>query len=463
MDNQKKPKDGKITLRKVTKILIMEGLILSVLFISFAMKRLSDNKVDPVETTKPVVQTSNNNITITPTADPMREVKKEQEAKQQEVLKEAKLLAAGYDYDKAINMLKSEKGYENVDSYMVAINEFEEEKKSLVPLGAYKSSEEVSHLFFHSLIYDTSKAFDGDYKENGYNYYMVTVKEFKEMLRQLYENNYVLVSVHDLVTKVTKKDGTTTYQDGEILLPPNKKPFVLSQDDVNYYDYMDGDGFASRMVIDENGKPSTLMINEDGTTTVGDYDMVPIVERFIEEHPDFSYRGARGIIALTGYEGALGYRTDPASKNSKTYAQDKETVKQVAEVMKQYGWEFASHSNGHRDMGACTEEFLKKDTDKWLKYVGSLVGETDLYIFPYGIDIQSGAGTYKNAKFQYLDSVGFHYYFGVFKEPWIQVKDNYVRMSRRAIDGQAMLQYPERLKDIFDLSTILDDVRPALK
>lgn len=54
----------------------MEGLILSVLFISFAMKRLSDNKVDPVETTKPVVQTSNNNITITPTADPMREVKK---------------------------------------------------------------------------------------------------------------------------------------------------------------------------------------------------------------------------------------------------------------------------------------------------------------------------------------------------------------------------------------------------
>jgi len=114
-------------------------------------------------------------------------------------------------------------------------------------------------------------------------------------------------------------------------------------------------------------------------------------------------------------------------------------------------------------MEACTVEFLKKDTDKWLKYVGFLVGETDLYIFPFGIDIQSGAGTYKNAKFQYLDSVGFYYYFGVFKEPWIQVKDNYVRMSRRAIDGQAMIQYPERLKDIFNLSTILDDARPALK
>ena len=464
MDNQKKSKKGKNTLHKVTKILIAEGLILSVLLISFAMKRLSEYKEGALDHTKPVVNSADNkNPTITPSTNLIQELKKEQEAKQLLVLEEAKLLSLGYDYDKAIQILKSEEGYENIETFMNAIKKFEEEKKTLEPFGAYESSAEVSHLFFHSLIYDTNKAFDGEYDANGYNYYMVTVNEFKEMLRQLYENDYVLVSIHDLVTKVTKEDGTTTYQDGEILLPPNKKPFVLSQDDVNYYKYMDGDGFASRMVIDENGKPSTLMKNDDGTTSVGDYDMVPIVERFIEEHPDFSYRGARGIIALTGYEGALGYRTDPGSKDSKTYDQDRETVKQVAEVMKKYGWVFACHSNGHRDMAACTEEFLKNDTNNWLTYVGSLVGETDLYIFPYGIDIQSGVGTYKNEKFQYLDSVGFHYYFGVFKEPWIQIKNNYVRMSRRAIDGQAMLQYPERLTDIFNLNKILDDTRPALK
>ena len=460
MDNQKKAKRSKITLHKITKILIAEGLLLSVLLIGFAMKKLSEHKEDPPDKTKPEIQIGNN---IPPTVDPIKELEKEQEAELQKRLKEANRLAAGYDYDKAIHMLKSEEGYENMESFGKAIKRFEEEKEALVPFGAYKSSAEVSHLFFHSLIYYTGKAFDGEYDSKGYNYYMVTVKEFKEMLKQLYENDYVLVSIHDLVIKVTKEDGTMAYQDGDILLPPNKKPFVLSQDDVNYYDYMDGDGFASRMVIDENGNPSALMINDDGTASIGDYDMVPIVERFIAEHPDFSYRGARGIIALTGYEGALGYRTDPASKNSKTYEQDRETVKQVAKVMKEHGWEFASHSNGHRDMGACTEEFLKKDTNNWLKYVGSLVGETDLYIFPYGIDIQSGAGAYNNAKFQYLDSVGFHYYFGVFKEPWIQVKDNYVRMSRRAIDGQAMLQYPARLTDLFDLGTMLDASRPALE
>ena len=52
---------------------------------------------------------------------------------------------------------------------------------------------------------------------------------------------------------------------------------------------------------------------------LGKYDLVPILDRFVEEHPDFSYRGAKAILALTGYNGVLGYRTDetydPASPN----------------------------------------------------------------------------------------------------------------------------------------------------
>ena len=36
---------------------------------------------------------------------------------------------------------------------------------------------------------------------------------------------------------------------GDIMLPEGKLPFVMSQDDLCYYPYMDGDGFASRIVI----------------------------------------------------------------------------------------------------------------------------------------------------------------------------------------------------------------------
>ncbi len=78
----------------------------------------------------------------------------------------------------------------------------------------------------------------------------------------------MLVSIHDVARKETVADGSTRFVPGDIMLPPDKKPFVLSQDDVNYYKYMDGDGFASKIVIDENGRPSTEMIHNDGTTSL---------------------------------------------------------------------------------------------------------------------------------------------------------------------------------------------------
>jgi hypothetical protein len=107
--------------------------------------------------------------------------------------------------------------------------------------------------------------------------------------------------------------------------------------------------------------------------------------------------------------------------------------------------------------------FVVKDTDRWMKEVGSLVGPTDIYVYPYGIEIEKTLGTYSSDKYKYLKSLGFDYFCGVYKDPWIHVKDDYVRMTRRPLDGQAMLQFPERLSDLFDLSKVIDSGRPALK
>lgn len=481
-------KQGKKTKkeRKLVKIILIESLALLTVFLLFSAAsifRKQSNMVSAtVEKTEPKDNTSSGNNTtktdITELESKEYEIQKEEELERQEALEREKkeeqeraaliekadLIAAGYDYDAAIALIQGYgESYTQYKELTESIERYQKEKDSCVPFGAYTGPDEVSHVFFHSLIYDTSKAFDGDYKENGYNYYMTTVSEFNAMMEQMYSDGYVLVSIHDVAKKVTKEDGTSTFEPGDILLPPDKKPFVLSQDDVNYYDYMDGDGFASRMVIDEEGLPSTERILEDGSTEVGAFDLVPVLEAFVKEHPDFSYRGARGIIALTGYEGTLGYRTDPASSDSETYEMDKETVKEVAKVMREHGWEFACHSNGHRNMLEKSYDFVVNDTKNWLTNVGSLVGETDIYIFPYGIDIQTGAGAYNNDKYKYLKQSGFEYFCGVYKEPWIQVKKDYVRMTRRPLDGQAMLQFPERLQDLFDLSRIIDPARPELK
>ncbi|NLL73173.1 MAG: polysaccharide deacetylase [Clostridiales bacterium] len=380
------------------------------------------------------------------------------------LVEEAKKLTLSYDYDGAIELIKSyqgdEGGYEVYQTLVTAINELEEEKKSLVLYGgSYTSVTQFNHIFFHSLIADNSKAFDGDYDSVGYNMYMTTTTEFKNMMQSMYEDGYVLVSVHDLAKQVEDENGKLKFVPGEIYLPEGKKPFVLSQDDVNYYDYMDGDGFASRIVIGEDGKPTCEMILDDGSVVQGDFDIVPILDAFVEEHPDFSYKGAKGILALTGYEGSLGYRTDDPT--SPTYEQDKETVKEVAEVLKANGWEFASHSYNHRNMQDKSFDFIKKDTDRWLEEVGSLVGPTDILIFPYGVDIESTMGHYSSDKYHYLKERGFNYFHGVDSKPWMHLKDDYVRMTRRPLDGQAMLEFPQRLQDLFNLDEIIDPERPS--
>ena len=397
------------------------------------------------------------------------EIIKEQERLQQEIqerkdlIAKADRLALGYDYDGAIELIKSYQGAEGNFSVYTELNQaiekYENQKSSLVLYGgSYTSVTQFNHIFFHSLIADNSKAFDGEYDQTGYNMYMTTVYEFKKMMEKMYEDGYVLVSIHDIAKKEKQEDGSTKFVAQEIYLPKGKKPFVLSQDDVNYYDYMEGDGFASRIVIGEDGKPTCEMILDDGSVVTGPFDIVPILDEFIEEHPDFSYRGAKGILALTGYEGVLGYRTnDPTSP---TYQQDVETAKKVVEALKEDGWEFASHSWGHKNSYEITVDHFRRDTERWMKEVAPIIGPTDVYIFPYGVDIETTMGTYSSEKYMILKENGFDFFCGVYKEPWMHIKNDYVRMTRRPLDGQAMLQFPERLADLFAVEEVIDPERP---
>lgn len=458
---------NKRTHRKYNKLvlLIIEAVLVCAIVAGYFifMKNFAhnDNK-DTVKTgqnSSGGKKTDGTKPTATETPTPTEKTEEEkQEEEAQKIKTQADLYAMQYDYDKAISLVKGFDNYTQVKVLTDALAGYEEKKSTLKRFGAYDSAEQINHIFFHILVADDSKAFDGDYKQKGYNYYMTTIPEFNEMIQQLYDQGYVLVQIHDVAHKVKNADGTEKFEAGDIMLPPDKKPIVISQDDVNYYDYMTGDGFASRIVLDKDNNPTTEMLMDDGTVSVGDYDMVPLLEKFVKEHPDFSYKGAKGILALTGYDGALGYRTnDPTSP---TYKQDQETVKNIVKVMKEKGWEFASHSYGHRDMGKATYNFTVKDTDRWEKEVGSLIGPTDIYIFPFGIDIETTMGHYSSDKFKYLKKSGFDYFCGVFKEPWMQIKDDYVRMTRRPMDGQAMLEFPERLKDLFDLSKVIDKNRP---
>ena len=378
------------------------------------------------------------------------------------LIAQADRLAMGYDYDKAIDLVNSS-GLDVTEARVQeALGRYEAEKAALVPADMNK----ITHVFFHTLIMDTSKAFDGDKDSGGYNSVMTTKDEFMKMLQAMYDRGYVLVRIHDIAYEETDGNGS--------------KRFVMSQDDVCYYPYMDGDGFASRIVIGEDGKPTCEMVMDDGTVSTGSYDLVPLLEDFIQEHPDFSYKGARAIIAFTGYEGILGYRTASSYSDSPTYEADREQAAKVAQCLRDNGWELASHSWGHLQLGvarnpedgfAISEERFRTDTDKWEAEVESLIGPTDILLYPYGNDIADWHA-YKddNPRFQYLESKGFRYFCNVDASTpyWMQMGNNYLRMARRNLDGYRLYEdmtqtdpAKKRLSDLFDAAQIFDPARPT--
>ncbi|MBO4898260.1 MAG: polysaccharide deacetylase [Clostridia bacterium] len=381
-----------------------------------------------------------------------------------DVIAEADRLAEGYDCDAAIEKIKSySENYQYNNKLNDAVERYEAKKETLVP---FTDIDSITHIFFHTLIVDCSLAFNVEDKNQaaGYNQYMTTVSEFKKMMEQMYERGYVLVDLHQIASIQTDENGNEKMVPTPIMLPEGKKPFVMSQDDVCYYYYMDGAGFATKIVIGEDGMPTCEYKNPDGTVVTGDYDLVPILEHFIDEHPDFSYRGARAALAFTGYDGVLGYRTSPSSDScTNDYSEEEvEKAKAVAERLKECGWTLASHSWGHQRYGAIEYEKMVEDADKWEKEVEPIIGECDTIIYANGNDIAGVEDYDGNPKYEYLKGLGFRYFCNVDSSRyWVQLGGDYLRQGRRNFDGYRMYYNPEMLEDCIDVSEVWDKERPA--
>ncbi|WP_251135404.1 polysaccharide deacetylase family protein [Exiguobacterium sp. s192] len=374
------------------------------------------------------------------------------EAYIEQELKRADGMAAQYDYGRAIRIVDRLKTAEAKQKRA----EYVAKQAKLIPI---KAGTAVPHLFFHSLIAEPKRAFDGDRKEQGYDDYMVTLGEFKRILSGLYKRNYVLVRPTDLAMW---KDGQMT--ETALAFPKGKHPLVLSQDDVNYYEYMTGDGFATTL-REHNGQITNTMTGKAD----GAYDLVPVVDQFVAQHPDFSYRGAKGVLGITGYNGVLGYRSSCAQygKSAKV-ERARQAAKATATALKKDGWQFASHTYGHISVGKVSLATIQADTNRYNRDVMPLIGSTRQLIYPYGSDIQDWHG-YSGDKYRYLTQKGFRYFYNVdaSQHAWKQAGKDYYRQARINVDGirlrQAIAGKTNVLDSFFDAKTVFDPMRPVLK
>ncbi len=311
--------------------------------------------------------------------------------------------------------------------------------------GNYLYKGTIYHIFFHSLIVYPELAYNSKTHDKLFKDYMITRDQFLKILPELYKNNYVLIDIHSIYS--VNEDGTVKKKD--LYLPKGKKPLIISLDDLQYYQSQKNSGFANKLVLDANGNVATNITTSEGKNEITrDGDVVPILDDFVTLHPDFSIDGAKGIIALTGYDGIFGYRTQGKAATSATYAKDVTEAKKIAEKLKSTGWSFASHSYFHDasfSNGKKSLESLQKDTELWDTEVRPIVGDTDVFIGPFGQIFKT-----KDPRRQYLISKGFKMFCGVGMDLYLHYFDDQIVMDRADIDGYRLTHSPKMLKKYFD-------------
>ena len=353
----------------------------------------------------------------------------------------AAIQAAQYDYQGAIATLDSYKdditGRKLTMEMLTAREQYVAAMNGLV---AWEDPTTIPNLSFHVLIEDADRAYANRNYGSSYKKNFITTQQFSAILESLYANNYVLVTLDSVIDTVTDADGKTTYVAKPLYLPEGKTPIMITETLVNSFGYMvdgngdgtpdaGGSGFAHKLVI-QSGEVKAEYIDAAGNTQIGDYDLVPILDSFVKAHPDFSYHGAKAILAVTGSEGVFGWRTN----------EDESLVsgaKDVVEVLRATGYQIACNSYSNQDYGTLGLSAISAELEKWNQEVAPIVGEVDVMVIARGGDIDVPA-TVKgsNSRFAIIHQAGFHFIIDAADSPSTTLTGEYLYQGRLMVNDQ---------------------------
>ena len=304
----------------------------------------------------------------------------------------------------------------------------------------YKFEGNIENFFTHQIINRPDLAFNSQNKYR-FNFYRdcVTYTEFERFLNEMYNNNYVLVDIYDCYKTI---DGKVYKKD--LYLPKNKKPFILSFDDMSFD--TKNKGMSDKLILDSNGNVASYTQNNEIQIEYNK-EAIPILENFIQNHADFSFNGARGIICPTGYNGILGYRINHDNPN---YKQEINKLTPLVTKLKNLGYRFASHTFNHIQVGNVSSETLKKDTDRYVNEIIPVIGETNILSFP------CGKLTTNQTKLNILKNAGFNIFLCVGTSKQEIFDNDCLYLKRHVLDGGSMLKYRKQLLPIIDTTKIYD-------
>ena len=424
-----------------------------------------------------VVGSVSNALTVKKNKDSAAKVEAQQQADAagaaelefKRLIAEAESLVVGYDYDGAIALLDSYSSDNDKFTQQVTAKKAElvNEQKQLVEV---KDLSSIPNLSFHVLMADASRACNKDISGADlaglYNKNFVSVEEFTRILNQLYAANYVLVDFNSFISSVPGVDGNSSFFTKSVYLPSGKKPVMITETMVNYFEYMvdpdkdgtpdaKGHGFAYKLVLDDNGDIKAAYVDENGQTQIGNYDLVPVLEAFIQEHPDFCYQGARAILAVTGTEGVFGYRTNTSYVSrfgQSFYDQEVIGAKEIVAALREKGYTIASYTYSNQAYRGMSTLQIQAEVTNWTNQITPVIGEVDTIVFARASDIEAYSGT----TFNVLYNSGIRFFLNSGSSPRVDVNTTFVRQTRLMVTGESMAWYASQFSSYFDSNVVLD-------
>lgn len=134
-------------------------------------------------------------------------------------------------------------------------------------------------------------------------------------------------------------------------------------------------------------------------------------------------------------------------------------TKDVAAALRESGWQIACHSYTHNQYWSdrtITAEQEAYDIGRWKRDIAPYVGETNIFISPFGVAFPDN-----DPQLLYLKEQGFTIYCPVEASMTTRWENGMLFQSRLNLDGMVMKDYPERVERFFfDPAAVLDPARP---
>ena len=305
---------------------------------------------------------------------------------------------------------------------------------------------EIEFLSFNTLIAFPDKIFNTNNSslEEKFDTEKITPNEFKNILTELYLNNYILISTNEIFTQ-----NKTSIFKNKIHLPKSKKPIILSFDNVTYKSNYQNIGSIDKIIIDRNDNIATYSTKKSIQDRINyDNEFIVILENFIKEHPSFSFNGARGIIFLTGENGILGYNTNHKNASGKI---EQKRASKIIKKLSSLGWEFGSNNYTYSLQQNLTDLEFAKNISLWNNEVKGIINDTNLFALPHG-----NLEDYTTQREEILYNNGFQILFYTDdKNCNFLQKNNLIYISRREINGKTIREN-KHLSHLFNCKNIYD-------